>query len=139
MIAGAFMKARDLCWMQPVPLILVVDDNRDVRLALSTLLTDEGYEVTEASDGDLGLDAARERKPDLILLDLMMPRMDGFETLKELKKNENLADIPVVVLTARRGSEDMTLARALGATDYLNKPWNDGGLESAVKNALGIE
>jgi CheY-like chemotaxis protein len=69
----------------------------------------------------------------------MMPRMDGFETLKELKKNENLADIPVVVLTARRGSEDMTLARVLGATDYLNKPWNDGGLESAVKNALGIE
>jgi CheY-like chemotaxis protein len=69
----------------------------------------------------------------------MMPRMDGFETLKELKKDENLADIPVVVLTARRGSEDMTLARALGATDYLNKPWNDGGLESAVKNALGIE
>jgi len=94
-----------------VPLILVVDDNPDVRLALSTLLQDEGYEVAEASDGDLGLDAARERKPDLILLDLMMPRMDGFETHKELKKDENLADIPVVVLTARRGGEDMTLAR----------------------------
>jgi CheY-like chemotaxis protein len=122
-----------------VPLILVVDDNPDVRLALSTLLEDEGYEVAEASDGDLGLDAARERKPDLILLDLMMPRMDGFETHKELKKDENLADIPVVVLTARRGGEDMTLARALGATDYLNKPWIDGGLESAVKGALGIE
>jgi CheY-like chemotaxis protein len=95
--------------------------------------------VAEASDGDLGLDAARERKTDLILLDLMMPRMDGFETLKELKKDKNLADIPVVVLTARRGSGDMTLARALGETDYLNKPWNDGGLESAVKSALGIE
>lgn len=95
--------------------------------------------MAEASDGDLGLDAARERKTDLILLDLMMPRMDGFETRKELKKDKNLADIPVVVLTARRGSWDMTLARALGATDYLNKPWNDGGLESAVKSALGIE
>ena len=122
-----------------MPLILVVDDNPDVRLALSTLLEDEGYEVSEASDGDLGLDAARERKPDLILLDLMMPRMDGFETLKELKKDENLANIPVVVLTARRGSEDMTLARALGAIDYLNKPWDDGGLESAVKRALRVE
>ena len=66
----------------------------------------------------------------------MMPRMDGFETLKELKKDENLADIPVVVLTARRGSEDMTLARALGANNYLNKPWNDVGLESAVNSEL---
>ncbi|MBT3941783.1 MAG: response regulator [Chloroflexi bacterium] len=118
-------------------LILVVDDNPDVRLALTTLLVDEGYEVAEASDGDLGLQAARDRKPVLILLDLMMPRMDGFETLRELKKDENLADVPVVILTARRGSEDMTLARALGASDYLNKPWNDGGLEAAVKKALG--
>ena len=120
-------------------LILVVDDNPDVRLALATLLQDEGFEVAEASDGDVGLEAARERKPDLILLDLMMPRVDGFETLRELKKDENLADVPVVVLTARRGSEDMTLARALGATDYLNKPWNDGGLETAVKKALRLD
>lgn len=119
-------------------LILVVDDNPDVRLALTTLLKDEGYEVTEASDGDLGIDAARARKPDLILLDLMMPRMDGFETLRELKNDDELSDIPVVVLTARRGSEDMTLARALGASDYVNKPWTDGGLETAVKKALGI-
>ena len=57
-------------------------------------------------------------------LDLMMPRTDDFETLKELKKEGNLADIPAVVLTARRGSEDTTLARPLGAIDYLNKPWN---------------
>jgi CheY-like chemotaxis protein len=120
-------------------LILVVDDNPDVRLALATLLQDEGFEVAEASDGDVGLEAARERKPDLILLDLMMPRVDGFETLRELKKDENLADVPVVVLTARRGSEDMPLARALGATDYLNKPWNDGGLETAVKKALRLD
>ena len=117
-------------------LILVVDDNPDVRLALTTLLKDEGYEVTEASDGDLGIDAARARKPDLILLDLMMPRMDGFETLRELKKDANLSDIPVVVLTARRGGEDMSLARELGACDYLSKPWSDGGLEIAVKKAL---
>ena len=120
-------------------LILFLDDNPDVRLALTTLLLDEGYEVAEASDGDLGLEVARERKPDLILLDLMMPRMDGFATLRELKSDENLADVPVVVLTARRGSEDMALARALGATDYLNKPWNEGGLESAVKKALGTD
>jgi CheY-like chemotaxis protein len=120
-------------------LILVVDDNPDVRLALATLLQDEGFEVAEASDGDVGLEAARERKPDLILLDLMMPRVDGFETLRELKKDENLADVPVVVLTARRGSEDMTLARALGATDYLNKPWNDCGVETAVKKALRLD
>ncbi|MDA1258915.1 MAG: response regulator [Chloroflexi bacterium] len=118
-------------------LILVVDDNPDVRFALTTLLDDEGYEVMEASDGDVGIDAARERKPDLILLDLMMPRMDGFETLRELKKDENLCDIPVVVLTARRGSEDMPLAMALGAADYLHKPWDDGGLELAVRKALG--
>ena len=118
-------------------LILVVDDNPDVRLALSTQLTDEGYEVVEASDGDLVIEAARERKPDLILLDLMMPRMDGFEALRELKKDDDLSDVPVVVLTARRGSEDMTLARALGAVNYLQKPWNDGGLETAVRNVLG--
>ncbi|MDP6823450.1 MAG: response regulator [Dehalococcoidia bacterium] len=117
-------------------LILVVDDNPDVRLALTTLLEDEGYEVAEADDGDVGLEAARERKPDLILLDLMMPRMNGFDTLRELKRDESLSDVPVVVLTARRGSEDMTLAKTLGATDYLNKPWNDGGLEIAVRNAL---
>lgn len=114
----------------------MVDDNPDVRLALTTLLEDEGYEVAEADDGDVGLEAARERKPDLILLDLMMPRMNGFDTLRELKRDESLSDVPVVVLTARRGSEDMTLAKTLGATDYLNKPWNDGGLEIAVRNAL---
>lgn len=117
-------------------LILVVDDNPDVRMALTTLLRDEGYEVEEASDGDVGLDAARAHKPDLILLDLMMPRMDGFETLRQLKSDEDLSNVPVVVLTARRGSDDRALARELGATDYLNKPWDEGGLEAAVKNAL---
>jgi CheY-like chemotaxis protein len=110
-----------------------VDDNSYLRLVLPTLL--EG----EASDDDLGLDAARERKPDLILLDLMMPRMDSFEILKELKKDGNLAEIPVIVLMARRDGQDMTLARALGAIAYLNKPWDDGGLESAFKSAMGIE
>ena len=116
--------------------MLVVDDNPDVRMALTTLLRDEGYEGEEASDGDVGLDAARAHKPDLILLDLMMPRMDGFETLRQLKSDEDLSNVPVVVLTARRGSDDRVLARELGATDYLNKPWDEGGLEAAVKNAL---
>lgn len=106
-------------------------------MALTTLLRDEGYEVEEASDGDVGLDAARAHKPDLILLDLMMPRMDGFETLRQLKSDEELSSVPVVVLTARRGTDDMALAKELGATDYLHKPWAEGGLEAAVKSALG--
>lgn len=115
----------------PRALIFNGDDNSDVRLVLLTLL--EG----EASDDDLELDAARERKPDLILLDLMMQRMDSFEIFKELKKEGNLAGIPVTILTARRAGYDSS--EGAGAIDDVNKPWDDGGLESAVKSATGIE
>ena len=106
--------------------ILVVDDERDIREVVKTTLQDNGYKVVEASDGveayAAAADAAVAEKPDLIVLDLMLPKLNGFEVLEKLKQNPQTSYIPVVILTARGQAQDETRAFRSGATDYMTKP-----------------
>ena len=104
-------------------IILFVEDEPTLQKTLSLALTQEGYEVKNALDGEIGLQLARESesKPNLILLDLILPKMDGFEVLEELKKDDNTKDIPVIVLTNLESSQDIEKALALGANTYLVK------------------
>ncbi len=107
---------------QPVtlPRILIVEDNPDLAFGLRTGLEIEGYEVQVADDGETGLSQARGWKPDLVMLDLMLPGMDGYRVLKSLR--EGGADMPVLILTARGEEADKVLGFRLGADDYVTKP-----------------
>ena len=112
--------------------ILVVDDSEDVRLALATILEDAGYEIIEASDGAQVPEMVSEHHPDLVLLDVAMPKVDGFETLRNMKAHKETSDIPVLMVTAKGRAEDLSLARSLGARDFISKPWADGEVELRV-------
>jgi len=100
--------------------ILIVEDNPDLAYGLRTGLEIEGYEVQVAEDGETGLDRARSWNPDLVMLDLMLPGMDGYRVLKTLR--EGGSDVPVLILTARGEEADKVLGFRLGADDYVTKP-----------------
>lgn len=116
--------------------ILVVDDSEDVRLALITLLEDVGHDVLEAEDGSEVIAMVLSGSPELVLLDVAMPRVDGFEALKRLKADAATSDVPVIMVTAKGRPEDLAMARNLGARDYINKPWAEGEVEMRVDWAL---
>ena len=101
--------------------ILFVEDEPTLQKALKEVLEKEGYDVLPASNGEEGLISAKEQKPNLILLDLILPKMDGFEVLKNLKADNECREIPVIVLTNLEGSSDVGRAIELGATTYLVK------------------
>ncbi len=118
--------------------ILFVEDEEALQKTLSEILKQEGYEVSSAFNGEDGLKLAQSQKPDLILLDLIMPKMDGFETLKRLKAYEETKDIPVIVLTNLEGIGDVGKAIELGATTYLVKAqYSLEEVLEKVKKALG--
>ncbi len=119
--------------------ILVVDDSPDVRLALATILEDAGYDVVEAEDGDQVFDLAVKESPNLVLLDVMMPRVNGFDALATLKADTRTSPIPVIMVTAKGRPEDMVMARSLGAVEYITKPWADGDVELRVDWALAAD
>jgi len=101
--------------------VLVAEDDKFYGNVYKTKLAKEGYDVAVAADGVTALKLARERKPNLILLDLVMPIKDGFETLKELKADSSLKDVKVIVLSNLGQDEDIKKAKALGAVDYVVK------------------
>lgn len=103
-----------------MPRILIVEDNPDLAYGLRTGLEIEGYEVQIAEDGETGLERARGWKPDLVMLDLMLPGMDGYRVLKTLR--EGGSEVPVLILTARGEEADKVLGFRLGADDYVTKP-----------------
>ena len=107
-------------------LILVVDDEQTQRLLTQDILEQDGFRVEEASDGEEGLRLARDLRPDLILLDVMMPKMDGFETCRRIRADLAIRHIPVIIVTGREDVEDIENGFAAGATDFLTKPvvWN---------------
>jgi len=116
------------------PRILVVDDNEDIRNLLNFLLTKEGYEISMASDGDEGLQMAVRDVPDLVLLDVMMPRVSGLETLTAIRanKSEKISNIPVIMITAKSGTADVDEALARGADSYIVKPFRPTSLIAKV-------
>ena len=122
--------------------ILVVDDEPDVVDMLRMMLENASYEVVSAYDGKEGIEKAKKEKPDAIVLDLMMPGMNGFEACKEMKNDPELKAIPVIVLTAiSRHFSDTKYARSLGldlvSDDYIDKPVDPNVLLSRIANLLG--
>lgn len=115
--------------------ILVVDDEPDIRLALTISLEDNGYEVIEGTDGSEALDLAVAHTPDLIILDLNMPKMDGLTALEILKSDERTSNVPVCILTAVKDPAQEQHARTLGADDFIGKPWSEDQL---VRRLAGL-
>ncbi len=117
--------------------ILFVEDETNLQKTMGNILKEEGFEYLEASDGEEGLKKAKEEHPDLILLDVILPRKDGFEVLKELKSNEDTSDIPVIVLTNLESVQDVQKALDLGANSYLVKAnYRLEDVLSKIKQAL---
>lgn len=123
--------------MKTKDLILVIDDQPNNLKVIAGLLSDE-YEISIASNGETALSMLEKAQPDLILLDIMMPGMDGFETCKQLKSNPNTASIPVIFLTAKTDIDDITKGFKCGAVDYVTKPFNPAEVKARVKNHLGL-
>ena len=116
--------------------ILVVDDEVDVLSIVKTRLEINNYEVFTASNGDDGFNAAVAQKPDLILLDVVMPVKTGFEVCQQLKDNSETANIPVIFLTAKGRESDMMEGARLGAVNYVIKPYDYKDLLAKIEKAL---
>jgi adenylate cyclase len=121
------------------PRILVVDDNLTNLEVLRVRLNAQGYEVITAVDGEDALRRAREIEPDLVLLDIMMPRLDGISVLKELKRDTALAFIPVILVTAKADTRDIVNGLEAGGDDYLAKPFEQAALVARVRSMLRIK
>ncbi len=118
--------------------VLLVDDNGDMRSYLQKLLESAGFDVATAGDGEQALAAAALRTPDLVLSDVMMPKMDGFQLLSALRADVRLRDIPILLLSARAGEEAKVEGLAAGATDYLTKPFSARELLARVRSNLDM-
>jgi DNA-binding response OmpR family regulator len=116
--------------------VLVIDDEEPIRLLCRVNLEAAGIEVSEAEDGKAGLEAARADPPDVILLDVMMPGMDGWRVFDELLKDERTAHVPVVFLTARAELRDQARGLELGGVDYVTKPFNPLNLAPLIEDLL---
>ena len=116
--------------------VLVADDARSIRELLVDTLGDSGYEVMEAADGGSAFELALHEHPDVILLDVWMPVMDGYEVLRRLRENSATDSIPVILLTALSAEDGELKAMSVGVRHYITKPWEPGTVELAVKVAL---
>ena len=117
--------------------ILVVEDEPELVKALEVRLKTQDYEVVTAFDGEEGLNKAREENPDLIILDIMLPKMDGFKVSRLLKFDERYEHIPIIMLTAKAEQEDKVLGEETGADEYITKPFEWTYLSEKIKEHLG--
>jgi two-component system alkaline phosphatase synthesis response regulator PhoP len=117
--------------------ILVVDDEIYIVHILDFSLGMEGYDVVTALDGEQALEKARTEKPDLIVLDIMMPKLDGYETCKRLKADPETKDVPVILLSAKGRNVDQKVGFEVGADDYITKPFSPRKLVERINAILG--
>jgi DNA-binding response OmpR family regulator len=120
-----------------VPLVLVADDDPDIRALVTFRLEKAGYDVVQAADGEEALQLARERTPDLAVLDVMMPRLTGDEVTRQIRADEGTSAIPVILLTARVQEADVARGFEAGADDYIKKPFSPQELRARVQAILG--
>ncbi|MDF3819947.1 SpoIIE family protein phosphatase [Leptospira sp. 96542] len=119
--------------------ILVVEDNSLIRKMIVHILKKHGYQVDDASDGKLALSKIQKDKPDLVILDIIMPEMDGLELLEKVRQTQSQVELPIILVTAMQGSEDIVKGFELGANDYLPKNFNSAELFARVNTALAIK
>jgi CheY-like chemotaxis protein len=119
--------------------VLVIDDEPDVLLLCRLNLQQRGHELLEASNGTTALELAREQHPEVIVLDLMLPGMNGYEVLETLKQDERTSDIPVLVLTAKSLRADRERSHTLGASGFLTKPFLPSELCDMVESLVPID
>ncbi len=125
--------------MRTPPLILIVEDNPESLDILRARLTAHNYEVITAPDGEAGLTMAREREPDLILLDIMMPKMDGIDVCRHIRADPSLQFMPIIMVTAKTDSKDIIAGLEAGGDEYLTKPVDQSALVARVKSMLRIK
>src|SRR5665213_640775 len=130
---------RDGAPMNDPPIILVVDDNEVNRDILVTRLEAHGYRMIEAADGEAALTVARAELPDLILLDVMMPKIDGIEVCRQLKQDASLPFMPIILVTAKTDTKDIVAGLDAGADEYLTKPIDQGALVARVRSVLRLK
>ena len=118
-------------------LVVVADDEEDILDLVTTVIERSGHEVLPVRDGAAALAAIRERRPDLVILDIAMPEVDGLEVLRRLRSDARTSELPVLLLSARAQEDDVRLAFATGANAYVKKPFSPGELSRRVDNLLG--
>jgi DNA-binding response OmpR family regulator len=121
----------------PLPRVLSIEDDAAMGQFLRAVFTVQGFTFDLATDGRLGLTLARERRPDLVILDLLMPYKDGFEVLRELKEDPVTQSIPIIILSSSSREEDMVKALNAGADDFVTKPFRARELMARVRKVLG--
>jgi twitching motility two-component system response regulator PilG len=117
--------------------ILVIDDSKTIRRTAETLLTKEGCQVFTAIDGFDALSKIADHQPDLIFVDIMMPRLDGYETCSLIKHNKTFKKTPVIMLSSKDGLFDRARGRIVGSEQYLTKPFTKDELLGAISNQIG--
>ncbi|MFD2112606.1 response regulator transcription factor [Thiorhodococcus fuscus] len=118
--------------------ILIVDDEPNIVISLEFLMMREGHEVRVARDGEAGLTAVRTHRPDLVVLDVMMPKLDGFAVLETVRSEPELAHTRILMLTAKGGEADRQKGLSLGADAYMTKPFSTRELVEKVKELLAL-
>jgi len=120
-------------------MVLVADDDEDIRELVAFRLGQAGFDVVAAQDGPSALEATREHKPDLIVLDVMMPGMSGLDVCREIRRDDRLAHVPVILLTAKAQQADVQQGFDAGAWDYVTKPFSPRELMARVDAVLNRE
>lgn len=119
------------------PLILLVEDSETIHKLVSRKLKKDGFRFEYRENGKEGLDAVRELKPDLVILDVMLPSMNGFEILRQIRSDKDLADTKVIMLTSKNRSEDIEKGFSLNVDDYIDKPFKPTELVLRINKILG--
>jgi DNA-binding response OmpR family regulator len=125
--------------MHNPPRVLIADDNEDNRNILATQLATQGYELLQAADGEEAVAVARSQLPDLILLDIMMPRLDGLQVCRRLKGDASLPFMPIILVTAKSDTKDVIVGLEAGAVEYLTKPIDQMAVVARVNSVLRIK